>query len=439
MNPIRCPKGMKPRDYQATGVQHLMGKQRCLLFDEVGTGKTAQALIALNSLGAKTTLIFCPPAVRYHWESEANKWTDRGYTVHVMTKEMEAIPEGTNILIVSYSLLNSPMMVDQLKARKWAVCILDEIHFLKSTKAKRSKIVLGRGGIITKCTYVWGLTATPMDNSPIDLWPIFRAMGKEFLPEKTRDWMGYTRWFCARYKDNFGRWDVKGCMNLPVLRKALFDSGFALRRTKDEVLKELPSKTFRLVPLVSTNSGKAEIKWDQKLRGKGVRLTVSAAELAEARKELGMEKLKATLEFIKDIKEPTVVFGWHREFLETVASEIKGALYYGSMSPKAKEKAKQDFLDGKTQYFVANLASAGTGLDGLQHRASRMVFAELPWTYSGIDQTSGRLHRMGQENPVLADLLCIHGGVEEYILQTILRKENYFGKLVDKEESQFTM
>jgi len=438
MKQIRLPKDMMTRYYQTKGVLHLMRNQRALLLDDVGLGKTAQALVALNSLGAKTAVIFCPPAVRYHWEAEAKKWTDRDYKIHVMTKKLEKIPEETNVLIVSYSLIHSPMIIDQLKAQRWGVCIMDEIHYLKSTKASMSKIILGRGGVITKCVYAWGLTATPMNNAPIDLWPIFRSMGKEHLPEKCQGWMGYTRYFCQRYKDNFGRWNTSGCANLPVLNQALFDSGFALRRTKEEVLTELPKKEFRMIPLVA-KGGKAEIKWGQKLRSKGVRLTVNAAELAEARKALGEEKMDATIEFIKDITDPVVIFGWHREFLEKVAAKIDGALYYGSMTPKAKEISKQRFLDGETNYFVANLKSAGTGLDGLQHRAARCVFAELPWTYSEIDQASGRLHRMGQENPVLADLLCIHGGVEEYILQTILRKENYFGKLVDKTGSQFTM
>lgn len=438
VKPIRLPKGYATRYYQTKGVLHLMRNQRALLLDDVGLGKTAQALVALNSLGAKRTLILCPPAVRYHWEAETLKWTDRGYKIHVMTKELEYIPEDADVIVVSYSLLNSPMIVDQLKAIRWSVGIFDELHYLKSTKAKRSKVVLGRGGVITKCVYAWGLTATPMNNAPIDLWPVFRSMGKEHLPKKCQDWMGYTRYFCARYKSNFG-WDVSGCMNLPVLNQALFDSGFALRRTKEEVLTELPQKTFRMIPMASEKEGKAEIKWGQKLRRKGVRLNIDAAELAEARKALGEEKLDATLEFIKSIDEPVVIFGWHREFLEKVASKTKGALYYGSMSPKAKEKSKQRFLDGDTNYFVANIQSAGTGLDGLQHRASRCIFAEFPWTYSEIDQASGRLHRMGQKNPVLADLLCIHGGVEEYILQTILRKEKFFGDLVDKQGSQFTM
>ena len=101
------------------------------------------------------------------------------------------------------------------------------------------------------------------------------------------------------------------------------------------------------------------------------------------------------------------------------------------MTSAAKEKAKQEFIDGKVQFLLANIVSAGTGLDGLQNRSSHCIFAELPWTYTEIDQASGRLHRMGQENPVLADILCVEGGIEEYVLQTILRKQENFKNTID--------
>lgn len=430
---IRVPKGLALRPYQQTGVKHLLEKQRKLLFDDVGLGKTCQALVAINTLGAKRTLVICPPATRYGWEREAKKWTDRNYKVHVMTKEVEVIPDDANIVIVSYSLLKSPMIVAQLKETRWPCCIIDEIHWLKESKAQRTKTVLGRGGIITKCVYVFGLTATAMNNAPIDLWQIFRSMGKEYLPTKASDWMGYTKYFCKRYKDRFGRFNVKGAANLDVLNKCLYNSGFALRRTKDEVLKELPEKQVRVIPMTKCEE-EVEIKWSHKLSPSQIKLGLDASEIAEARRELGESKLDATVEYIKSIDEPTVIFGWHREFLEVLAADLKGALYYGGMTLKQKEINLKKFTEGKTNFLVANLASAGTGLDGLQHRASRCVVAELPWTYAELDQATGRLHRMGQKQGVLVDIPCVYGGIEEYILQTVLKKQKLFKEVIDKEQ-----
>ena len=92
-------KSLKLRNYQERGVTHLISKQRALLLDDQGTGKTAQSLSALDELGPKKSLVICPPATRYTWELEAHKWTNRDYRIHVMTRTHEWIPDWANIVI----------------------------------------------------------------------------------------------------------------------------------------------------------------------------------------------------------------------------------------------------------------------------------------------------------------------------------------------------
>jgi SNF2 family DNA or RNA helicase len=325
------------------------------------------------------------------------------------------------------------MIKDQLIKQKWGVMVIDEVHFCKNTKANRTQTVLGgkRKGICQNAVYVWGLTGTPMSNAPIDLWPIFRSMGRKHLPEKAQSYDGYTRIFCKKYKTRWGTWDVSGAANVDVLHKCLFKSGFALRRTKDMVLTELPAKQYRFVPMEMTKLG-AEMRWGDLLRTADLQkstLGLGAAELAEARKDLAFDKIDAIIDYINETDEPLVVFGWHREFLEKIAQAVDGVLYYGSMSPRNKEKSKEQFLTGQKRVFVANIQSAGTGLDGLQHISSHAIFAEIPWTYTEIAQAADRLHRMGQKNPVLIDLMVLKGGIEEYILRTVLKKEKLFEEL----------
>ena len=417
----------------------MISQKRALLLDDMGTGKTAQAVAAFNKLGPRRVCIICPSATRYGWENECKVWDTRGYKTYVMTKENEFVPEWANVVIVSYSLLSSPMIQDQLIKTKWGVMIVDEIHFCKSTKAVRSQVVLGgkRRGICQNAIYVWGLTGTPLTNAPIDLWPIFRSMGKQHLPEKARDYNGYTRVFCKRYKSRFGHWDVSGSANVPILNKALFNTGFALRRTKNDVLTELPGKQYRFVPMEMTKLG-AEMKWGSILRSADLAkstMGLGADEIAEARKDLAFDKMDAIIDYVNETDGPLVVFGWHREFLERIAKEVDGVLYYGSMSPAQKEIAKKTFLDGKKRVFVANIKSAGTGLDGLQHVSSHAIFAEIPWTYAEIAQAADRLDRMGQKNSVLIDIMVLKGGVEEYILRTVLKKQKISGELLDEPET----
>lgn len=424
---------MKLRPYQEEGVKHLMTNTRALLLDDQGIGKTAQSVVAFNRLGPKKVLIVCPSATRYGWQDECERWGTRNYKTHVMTKTNEWVDESAQVIIVSYSLLNSPMIKDQLIKQRWGVMVIDEIHFCKSTKAQRTQTVLGgrRKGIAQNAVYVWGLSGTPMTNSPIDLWPMFRSMGKQHLPEKARDYMGYTRIFCKRYKSRFGHWDVSGSANIPQLNQAMFGSGFALRRTKSEVLKELPDKQYRFISMEMKNDS-AEIAWGETLLHADLAkstLGLGAAELAEARKAIAEDKLDSIIEYVKSIDTPLVVFGWHKEFLEKIADAVDGALYYGSMTPKQKEKSKHDFITGVKRVFVANIQSAGTGLDGLQHRSAHGVFAEIPWTYAEIAQAADRLHRMGQKTSVTIDLMVLRGGIEEYILRTVLKKEKLISEL----------
>jgi SWI/SNF-related matrix-associated actin-dependent regulator 1 of chromatin subfamily A len=417
---------MKLRSYQDEGVRHLMHKQRALLLDDMGLGKTAQAIVAFDRLGAKRVLIICPSATRYGWENEVRKWSTRDYNIQVLGGTKERIKAESNVVVCSYSLLNSPMLLDQLLSTRWTVTIVDEIHFCKNTKANRTKVVLGgrKKGIAQNSVHVWGMSGTPMTNAPIDLWPVFRSMGREHLPTKAQDYNGFTRIFCKRRKTKWG-WDVSGSANLSVLHASLFKSGFALRRTKDEVLTELPEKTYRVLPMEMENH-EAEIKWGDKLRKADLKkssLGMDAGELAEARKDLAHDKLDAVVEYVRDIPGQVVIFGWHREFIEEMAGRLGGVMFYGGMSPKAKEKSKQKFLNGSAKYFVANIASAGTGLDGLQHVSSHCVFAEIPWTYAEVAQATDRLHRMGQKDPVIADLIVLKGGVESYIMSTVMKKE----------------
>jgi SNF2 family DNA or RNA helicase len=182
--------------------------------------------------------------------------------------------------------------------------------------------------------------------------------------------------------------------------------------------------------MLSTN---AEIKWGDVLRRADLKkssLGMNAGELAEARKDLAYDKIDAVVEYVKELEDPVVVFGWHREFLERLARELDGALYYGELTPKKKEQAKQSFLDGSKRVFVANIQSAGTGLDGLQHVSSHCVFAEVPWTYAEVAQATDRLHRYGQKDSVLADIIVLRGGVESYIMNTVLKKADRESELL---------
>jgi SNF2 family DNA or RNA helicase len=435
----------KLRPYQIDGVKHLLSGQRRLLLDDPGLGKTAQAIVAAKKLRARTVLVVVPPATRWGWAEEFEKWAPGRWRVQVLEGYMCWLDPKATCIIVSYSLLNSQMIVDQLNKR-WTLSIVDEIHFCKTVGTNRTSQVLGGKvndrnvkGIISDSVYIWGLSGTLMTNTPIDLFKILRAMGKEHLGKyyKQRD---FERRYCAAFKTPFG-WNNKGAARLPELRSRIFKTGLGLRRKKTEVLKDLPRIEYRLVPIegdkVCLN---AFAKWDHELQQSDFSgsLPVPGSDLAKARLECSIAKLGPMYDYITyqlGNHEKILQFFWHKVGIEGMQLEllgdgIKSACYYGPMSARAKEESRNDFIDSDTRVMNANYVSAGTGLDGFQHSCSYGVFYDIPWCFTEIQQAAARLHRFGQTQKVLIDLVVIKGTAEQYVMKKVFQKEKYFEELL---------
>lgn len=436
---IKLPSNLKLRDYQIEGVKHLMSGQRRLLLDDPGLGKTCQALVAAASLGAKRILVIVPPATRWGWAEEVVRWTH--YKPQVLVGTMAWLDPNADCYILSYSLLNSPMILDQIKQR-WPVCIVDEVHFCKTLGTNRTEQIFGKRskGIATNSVYLWGLSGTLMTNTPRDLFPIMRGMGNKWLG-KYRQQRAFQYRFCDAFMSGYGL-DDSGASNLKQLNHMLFNSGLALRRLKGDVLKDLPDITYRLMPIEGDKVVHAAFKkWDKVLRRQDFsgKLPVSGEELAKARKEVSLAKEKCMFEYIKYRLEehPKILqFFWHKVGVKAMdlnlkCDSIESACYFGPMSATQKEEAKSDFINGDVQVINANYQSAGVGLDGFQKVCSYGVFYDIPWCFTEIQQCAGRLHRFGQGKPVLIDIPVIMGTAEQYVMKKVFEKENYFESVLD--------
>ena len=433
---ILQPAKLKLRDYQVTGVKHLLSGRNRLLLDDPGLGKTAQAIVAFNSVKAKKVLVVCPSSVRFQWADEVHRWSASPYRSQVITKGHTWLNDKAHVYITSYDLIvSSPMLFAQFKAMSIPVMILDEVHYCKSGKAKRTKRILGRGGLFDNAVYTWGLSGTPMTNTPIDLYPVMRTIGNQQLGPFA-DWMKYTKRYCQRFKSKWG-WDVSGASNLEELNTKLFKYGLAKRRDKKEVLAELPERQYRLVRLEPDKKALGEpVLWDHQLKQKdwsGSINGIPGDELAELRHDMALAKVDMVLKYVgeQDSKK-IVIFCWHRDIVETLSEQLGNAcMYYGGLTSQAKELEKHKFInDDNIKYLVCNIASAGTGVDGLQHVCSHAIFAEIPWTYTELMQATDRLWRMGQKSHVTSDILVADNSLEMHIMKTVFKKEKYFSDLL---------
>ena len=158
-----------------------------------------------------------------------------------------------------------------------------------------------------------------MTNTPIDLFAILRAMGKQYLGKyATKEKFAYR--YCDAYVGPWGL-NTSGASRLPELHSILFDTGLALRRTKKEVLKDLPEVEFRLVPIDGDRvAHEAFKKWDKELREADFSgaSPVPGSDLAKARKEISIAKLGPMIDYVTyqlKSREKILQFFWHKHLL----------------------------------------------------------------------------------------------------------------------------
>lgn len=172
--------------------------------------------------------------------------------------------------------------------------------------------------------------------------------------------------------------------------------------------------------------------------------TASFVERGQAARELdimvrqstGVAKAKTVAAFARMVVEggaPVVLVGWHREVYDMWLKELadlKPALYTGSETPAQKDRAKDAFLAGETDILILSLRS-GAGLDGLQARASTMIFGELDWSPGVHHQCIGRLDREGQAEPVTAIFLVADEGSDPPMMEVLGLKASEAAHIID--------
>jgi len=422
-------KHLKP--FQRIGVEFLKNNYHALLADEMGLGKTVQALIAFKELKLKSGLIICPASVRLNWRREISDWG----------------LDNRMFDVISYNGASSHVIRRELRKR-YDMCILDEVHYLKTPESKRTKSVFGnKAGLARRCTRIMGLSGTPILNRPRELFVILKCLATE----RIKPYDHYERFmyrYCGAFFDGY-RVNDRGHSNLEELKGRL--TGFMLRRTKSSVLKELPAKSIKHVPLERDAKDFRELDLMEMEIADRKAFISSAKEgyaqlgdLARLRRATGMAKVPAMIKYIKDLLETVdkvVVFTWHRDVL----SQLVGALdidcdnmavtYQGGYSDLRKQGALKSFIDHKKcKVFIGNIQAAGTGIDGLQKVCSNVVFAEMSWVPGEMNQAMDRIHRMGQTNPVTVHIPYVEGTLESAMIGVHKGKEAVIEQVVGNSE-----
>ncbi len=434
-----------PRPYQCEGIAYMINHGNCINGDDCGLGKTGQTIATLELMDAFPALVITPASVKYNWKKEWEKWNPtRTVGVVGRKKKFDENVWQNDVIIINYDILGERGLdkptakFKELLKKRWASCVMDEIHFLKSEKALRTKMAKK---IVKTVPHVWGLTGTLTQNKPADLIQPFTII------RRFEDIFGSTKEFKYRYCNAkmtvFGM-DCSGFSNLEELHELLRMGGY-IRRNKRDVLDELPPMVEQTIDVPISNTReyrKAEnnlLEYLEKIDINKVNSAVNAPHLVmiQTLKQLSIEgKLPFITTYIKEWLEANegeqlLVFGVHRIPLQQLAEYFKAPLIQGGVSADKKQQIVNEFSNGGHRLLFANIQSAGTGTDGLQDNCSNLVYIELPDKSTELEQANARLERMGQRNSINITYLLSPDTIDADIKEMVADKGMITG-LVNK-------
>jgi SWI/SNF-related matrix-associated actin-dependent regulator 1 of chromatin subfamily A len=427
--------GGELRPFQRAGVAYALAARRTFLADEQGLGKTVQALAALEADGAFPAVVVCPASLKLNWQREISHWLPhRSVTVVSGTS---GVAEAVDITVLNYEIVHAHRA--RLALRRPRALILDESHYVKNPRAKRTQAVRRLAEALAPDALRLALTGTPVMNHAEELIAQLRVIGRlEDFGSGAR----FARRFQGVGAEERIHWH---------LRRRCF-----VRRLKADVLPQLPAKRQVVVPVALENEREyrlAEedvVAWlrEQPLDLGELESRVAAALRAERLAQLNAlrrlaarGKLGPALAWIHDFlasDEPLVVFCGHREIQDLVLERFPDALHLLGRDPvPAREAAVREFqaADGP-QLLVCATRVGGQGIT--LTRASNVAFLDLEWTPAMHEQAEDRCHRIGQRDAVTAWYLLAAETIDETMIELMARKRGIVGAVTDgrRDESE---
>lgn len=436
----RQPSGRALYPYQEAGVAYALARRHALLGDQPGLGKTSQAIVVANEMGAKRVLVVCPASVRQQWAREIRNWTIQNRpSIYTIQKAADGMSPVAGWTIISYDLARGALRTT-LEQGGWDLIILDEAHYLKSPEALRTRALFGGGedrwpGIAANVEKVLALTGTPLPNRPRECYTITRSLCWDAL-----DWMSQED-FTYRFNPSYMGREMVG--RLPELQNRL-RCNLMVRRLKAEVLTQLPEVRYELSYVETTADVRRVLQAEAMIDIDPTDLTGTSmaiqGEVSTVRREMGEAMAPQVAHHVAEAldggEEKLVLFAHHRSvmnYLEGHLDRFGLVRIDGSTSPANRAIRIRQFMHNpEVRVILGNLQSMGTGVDGLQEVASLVIFAEASWVPGENHQAVDRLHRIGQRSAVLARFMVAEGSFAERVLGTAIGKERNIHDALDK-------
>ncbi|MCI8587809.1 MAG: DEAD/DEAH box helicase [Clostridia bacterium] len=459
---IQVPKSLENilRYYQKTGYKWLKVldnyKFGGILADDMGLGKTIQMLAVIISYiqgtkkeEKKSTIVVCPSSLSLNWQNEASKFTNELKTMVIRgnAKEREAQikqVENYDLIITSYDLLKRDIEVYKEKNYTFKYIIADEAQYLKNSNTQNAKAIKE---INAETRYA--LTGTPIENSLAELWSIFDYIMPGYLFSYKKFKNAYE---VPIVKDN----DQKAMQRLKMLIEP-----FVLRRTKKQVLTELPDKSIAVLKNVMKEEqeklylsylAQTKMEVEQIINKNGFdksKIQILAA-LTRLRQICchpslfidgyndGSSKLEQCIEIIQEATQSNhkiLLFSGYTSMFEIIEKELKekGIKYFkltGSTKVDERIQLVDEFNSNEEiKVFLISLKAGGTGLN--LTGADVVIHYDPWWNASAEGQATDRAYRIGQRRNVQVYKLITKNSIEEKIYELQQKKSELIDNVLD--------
>ena len=442
---IPVPDGLSYYGYQRAGIAYAASVPASLNGDDMGVGKTIQAIGLVNYLGdqVRDILIVCPASLKFNWRNECRRWlVDKATELHIASARWWPKPNVfvgmvRRIIIINYDVLDR--IEQHTGAQVWDLIVADECHKIKNPSANRTKAfkeIKARRKLL--------MSGTPILNRPSELYSILHYLDPVRYFDK------------AAFLDRYCEGNAKGAQHLDELQKRLRGT-LMIRRMKREVLTELPPKMRQVVVLEDTTG--AVDRERAALAQLGIKLGDATddaqafadqvqkihktkpgalGEISRIRHETALSKVPQVIDQVKaglEQRAKVGVIAHHKDVVRKIADafpEDEVVTYTGDMSLVDREAVVDRVQNDPTaKVFIGTYGAAGVGIT--LTAISYVVMAEQDWVPGNISQAEDRFCRIGQtDDNVHVIHLVLDGSLDAYMIHILIEKQEIIESALDK-------
>jgi hypothetical protein len=424
--------------YQLDGIAFAVGAGRAVLADDMGLGKTVQGIgvaeVLAHEADIRRVLIICPTSLKSQWRNEIQRFSDRDSQLITGSAADRAQQYDNDCFFTICNYEQVLRDVTAIERVKWDLIILDEGQRIKNWEAKTSAVVKS-----LKSPFALVLSGTPLENRLDELYSVVQFIDDRRLAPAFR--------FFHRHRvvDENGK--VLGYKNLDTLRENL--RPILLRRTRDSVMQQLPSRSTEIVRIAPTEEQSVmHLGYMQTVLAITGKRFLTEMDLLRLQKSLLMCRMSANSTFLVDKQAPgfssklqrlaelfdqlfaeenrkAVLFSEWTTMLDLIQPLLdEREIQYVRLDGRVPQRKRQDLVNHFQRYPRCQLfLTTNAGSTGLNLQAANTVInVDLPWNPAVLEQRIARAHRMGQQRPVQVFVMITENTLEDRLLATLSAK-----------------